>query len=733
MAQNNNNMYPWLTDEQIKRLEEVISWLTWAEKESARTQIYNAVLKKNQEEKWDNDRTEAKNELRYMWMTNKDQPTWTSQVSSANLETLVDIAKKSWWSDPKQDSWEVFSGIVSMARDKNIKEETLNNYLNHLDPEFLYQMWFEERPEQNYALQNNLWTLKDWWIGAGIWLWVAWTKTFWNVARGAYWITIPTSQKDKYLKYVRNTTSNEIDRYNKEIAKREKIIAEAEKNPKYTESMKQSIREKYWAEIDSFKQTVNDAENRLNKAIDTPTTAESAYKYWVKWSTVDAIWEKAMEEANVLWNAWIKLKLDTSKQTLNLKELLDGININELAKDKTDLKWLEEALETMKTLYKDAKYWNMSMAAANDFKSNLYDKIPPKAFEWKNVSAFNKVITAISQSVKNKTQQMLTQEFWEDVAKQYKEWANLHSVQESSMLEWVGKSNLVERSLMNKLTSLVQAVTNPLFSEWWYYASKLNEWIRSWLSKAKDAVVWAVESIKNNPIETAKKWAKWAKWLLRENALFAVWEKFTEDAKDEIDKWYLGKSTLLFWNKASKEEATEWLKDPEFVQYLKDTWMNPSKIIKDMWLDEKEINTALNNQKKLETQSKVKKIQGSTVEWKLKTELENANKVNPQLKKQTTLKNQNSKIWTDEKYEQKKKNQDALERELASAKQELKDAETDMKKYYKKVWTRWYQYLTQASQENITIWQNKEEKVKRYKDAEKKVKELEKKLKKSSK
>ena len=652
MAQK-NNMYPWLTDDQIKRLEEVISWLTWAEKETVWTQIYNEVLRKNQQEKWDNDKTAAKNELRFRWMTNQDTTMWTSQVSSANLESLVDTAVKKWNLDPKQWSDQIFSWIVSIARDKNIKESVLNDYLNNLNPEFLYQIWLEDRPEQNYALQNNLWTLKDWWIGAGIWLWVAWTKTFWNVARGAYWITIPTSQKDKFIKYSRDVIPKEIDRYNKEIANREKIIAEAEKNPKYTESMKQSIREKYWAEIDSLRQTVNDAENRLNRAIDTPTTAESAYKYWVKWSTVDSIWKKAMEEADVLWNAWVKLKLDTSKQTLNLKELLDGININELAKDKTELKWLEEALETMKTLYKDAEYWNMSMAAANDFKSNLYDKIPTKAFEWKNVSAFNKVITAISQSVKNATQQMLTQEFWEDVAKQYKEWANLHAVQESSMLEWIGKSNLVERSLMNKLTSVVQAVTNPLFSEWWYYASKLNEWIRSWLGKAKDAVKWLVNTVKENPVATIKEWVK---WLTKEMPATVIMDEMIKNQEYIQDNPMAQKANAFNavsesqWSKlANKSEVEELLKTPEFREAAGKLWLDLQNLAKKFNINTKEVNTTVDKQNKQKAEDNKNKLS-------LSAKIENENKKDKtqnstinQLNKITSLKSQKATVWTKKK------------------------------------------------------------------------------------
>ena len=68
-----------------------------------------------------------------------------------------------------------------------------------------------------------------------------------------------------------------------------------------------------------------------------------------------------------------------------------------------------------------------------------------------------------------------------------------------------------------------------------------------------------------------------------------------------------------------------------------------------MNVDEKEINKALDTQKKLETKSKQAKIQGSTVEWKLKQEIEKSDKTNPLLKKTTALKNQNAKVTTKKK------------------------------------------------------------------------------------
>jgi hypothetical protein len=51
-----------------------------------------------------------------------------------------------------------------------------------------------------------------------------------------------------------------------------------------------------------------------------------------------------------------------------------------------------------KQAYKDPEYTKMSMAQANNFKSNLYDKIPASAWEGKEVqNAYKRVIEEIAK------------------------------------------------------------------------------------------------------------------------------------------------------------------------------------------------------------------------------------------------------------------------------------------------------------------------------------------------
>ena len=667
MATKNNSMYPWLTDEQVKRLEEAVKNLTWAERDNMSNLIYKWVLEMNNQEKIKKEKTQAANEYYYRWVTSDDEYTRNYGKGCGNLESLLNTVRDALNLDANYSSADVLSWTLAMARDKGISQATFDKCVNENDPTFLYEMWFAEKPEENFALKNNLWTLKNIWIGIGAWLWIASTPMFWNTARNLYWHTIPNTPKDEEIRSIRNTWNKEIGRYEKEIEKREKliaekekIIAEAEKNPKFTDSMKQSIRETYWAEIEqywneinSLKQSINNTENRLDKAWETPTTEESAYEYWVRWASRSAIRDKAFEEANVLWNAGVKTKLETSKQTLNLKELLDNVNIKSLAKDNTELKWLEEALESLKAVYKDPEYWNMSMAAANDLKSNLYDKLPVSAYDWKNIASnYKKVVARVSQMIKEETQSKLSQEFWENVTKQYRDWANLHNVYEDYMMWWVWKSDFMEKWLINKVSAWVQAATKPIFSQWWYYASKLNEWLTAWLNKAKEWVKALVSEVKENPVKSVKEWVK---WLTREMPATMIMDDIIEKQEYLQDNQQAkvanafnitpeSKRDSLY----SKKEVEEMVKSPWFVEAAKEMWLDLDKLAKHYGIG-KTLNSTIDTQAKKKAEENKNKL---STKSKIENEIQQSKSTNStinQLNKTTALKNQKATVWTKKK------------------------------------------------------------------------------------
>lgn len=650
----NNPKFPWLTESQVNALEGKTASLTWDEKRQVQAKLYQMVINMKKQEEYNDDRLWANNELWFKSLDMKDEKQQNCMQSWCRMELAADKSKSFFWLNAMTDTKTAIGWMLDYAQDKWVNLELFNKYLNDWDETFFIDAWIQkeenpfEKAEQN---KSNAWWNIAMWAWATIWtvIGLAWTSPVWKLADLAYSSTIWDTKRDKDIKEVRKNAPWQIEDFNNEIARREKLIEEINNNPEYSEWMKKSATTQLNKEINSLKDSVRLTEKKLEWS-KMPLSSETAYEYWVKWTTTDAIWRKAADEADKLWAKWVKLKLDTSKETVNLRQILDEIGVSKLAKDNNDLGKFEEALEMFKQAYKDPEYTKMSMAQANNFKSNLYDKIPASAWEGKEVqNAYKRVIEEIAKWVKVDSQEKLTKEFWEDVAKLYADWANLHNFSELTKMEWLGKSKIFKSWVFSKAAAAVDTALTPVLSEGWYALKKANEAIKWAWKKVVEWIKNLVSTAKENPVEAAKSWVKWAKWLLRENALFAVWEQLTEWAKEAIDKWYLWKSTVLNANKATKEEATEWLKDEWFVQYLRETWMNPDKIIKDMWLDEKEINTALNNQKKLETQSKVKKIQGSTVEWKLKKEIEKSDKTNPLLKKTTALKNQNAKVTTKKK------------------------------------------------------------------------------------
>lgn len=654
-----NNQTSWLNEKYTKLMNDFISQY-WEVSSSQKMQIYRKFYDAQVAEEKRNAEDNATKELIEKWANSKDPKFRNTCNSQVNIKQIVNAIKDKTSQDPN------FEYDLSDCDDNAImswyfwNNPKLSNELNNVIAcksdltTFLQSAWLEKS-----NTKESSWWLSTWGAFWLLWWIAAWatalgtailgSDTMGKIADFAYSSTIWDTKRDKDIKEVRKNAPWQIEDFNNEIARREKLIEEINNNPEYSEWMKKSATEQLNKEISSLRESIKLTEQKLEWS-KMPLSSETAYEYWVKWTTTDAIWRKAADEADKLWAKWVKLKLDSSKETVNLRQILDDIDVTKLAKDNNDLGKFEEALEMFKQAYKDPEYTKMSMAQANNFKSNLYDKIPASAWEGKEVqNAYKRVIEEIAKWVKVDSQEKLTKEFWEDVAKLYADWANLHNFSELTKMEWIGKNKFFQSWVFSKVAAWIDTLLTPALSEGWYALKKANEAIKwAW----KKIVEWAknlVSTAKENPVETLKSWAKWAKWLLRENALFAVWEDLVEWARESIDSWYLGKSTALFSNKATKEEATEWLKDEWFVKYLRDTWMNPDKIIKDMWLNEKEINKALDTQKKLETKSKQTKIQGSTVKWKLKTELENANKVNPQLKKTTALKNQKNKVTTKKK------------------------------------------------------------------------------------
>ena len=82
------DMYPWLTDAQIMKIEELTKDLTWAEKRQMQQTLYEKVIEKVHNENAKDSRTATENELWYKCLNEKN-PQRKNYMSSCNRQEQV--------------------------------------------------------------------------------------------------------------------------------------------------------------------------------------------------------------------------------------------------------------------------------------------------------------------------------------------------------------------------------------------------------------------------------------------------------------------------------------------------------------------------------------------------------------------------------------------------------------------------------------------------------------------
>ena len=168
MENSQATKFPWLSTEEIGRLEEYTKWYTWYAKTQKQAELYQQVIEAKNQRSFNQQRENATNELYYKWVTSKDNYSSNSYKSNARLETLVNIVKNKYPVDTKADSKQVLEWIVKEAKARNVSLNSLNNYLKNWDDTFLYEMWYKEKKDTSES-----WTLKNiaqWVVDSLAWL-----------------------------------------------------------------------------------------------------------------------------------------------------------------------------------------------------------------------------------------------------------------------------------------------------------------------------------------------------------------------------------------------------------------------------------------------------------------------------------------------------------------------------------------------------------------------------------
>jgi len=150
-----NQKFPWLTEEESKKIESYTSWLTWYQQMKEQSRLYEKYINYKTQNDRTFERVKAERQMRYM-STQSDDPKQSNYLNNnANLEELVDMVADKYHINKKTPSEKVFNQVVKYAQDK-WKTQSLQNYLNNWDRTFLYEMWLEERPVENIE-EKTVW------------------------------------------------------------------------------------------------------------------------------------------------------------------------------------------------------------------------------------------------------------------------------------------------------------------------------------------------------------------------------------------------------------------------------------------------------------------------------------------------------------------------------------------------------------------------------------------------
>ena len=144
--------FPWLSADQIKRLESLTSDPTEQQK------LYQQAIQQLNRENVNDSRMATENEITYKSLNEKDVKQQNYMQSNVRLEQLADLTKNKFWLNANANTQDVVNWLLQYAEDSWVSLDSLNKYLSDWDETFLYQMGLKERPvEQEETFWQKVW------------------------------------------------------------------------------------------------------------------------------------------------------------------------------------------------------------------------------------------------------------------------------------------------------------------------------------------------------------------------------------------------------------------------------------------------------------------------------------------------------------------------------------------------------------------------------------------------
>lgn len=148
-APTKQQKFPWLNDEQIKRLESISS------DPQRQQELYKQTIEQLNSQNVKDNRIATENEMAYRNLNQKDVRQKNYTDSQIRLEQLADLTKDKFWLRQDAPTQEVVNWVIAMAQDKWISLDEMNNYLDTWDQNFLYNLGLKENPKEK--LRENAW------------------------------------------------------------------------------------------------------------------------------------------------------------------------------------------------------------------------------------------------------------------------------------------------------------------------------------------------------------------------------------------------------------------------------------------------------------------------------------------------------------------------------------------------------------------------------------------------
>lgn len=653
----------WLNERYSNMMNNYISSLWGNISNSQKMEIYRKFYNAQVQEEKNEKEEEVSMELIQKW-ANSNNPTYKNMCNwQVNIHAIAKAIRDKTSQDPNFEY--DFSdcddnAIIDWYESNNpsLKSELDKVLCSESDlTTFLQKHWLEKR-----TVKSNNWSISEWTVLWVLWWWAAWllwlgtaalwTNAAWNIWDWLYRQNINQSYRDAATLTTRKEAPRTLEEINKDIEATQKLLDES-KNSNMSEALKKKQQEYYENQLERLNKNKIDAENDIKKYSPDkmPTSLETAYKYKIKWLTSTDIAAKAQSESKLLWNE-IQWQLENSTQTVNLKDILDRVDVDEIARLEWDKAAVQAAVDMLKDEYKAAEYWKLSMLDANEIKSALYKKLPSWTRNDKDITnQYKKVLWEVASMLKEETQTKLWQEYWEDFAKKFIEWWNLHEIATNEISSLRGKWAVGGK--IGALSTIWDMISTPISSEGWYYLKKANETIKSIPWKIKNAASDLLWYVKENPVSAIKEWVK---WLTKEMPATVIMDEMIKNQEYIQDNPMAQKANAFNavsesqWSKlANKSEVEELLKTPEFREAADNLGLDLQNLAKKFKINSKEVNATVDKQNKQKAEDNKNKLS-------LSAKIENENKKDKpqnstinQLNKTASLKSQKTTVLTKKK------------------------------------------------------------------------------------